>query len=252
MIGGIGSYNSTYNPAARQQEALARQAQPVQEEQNLESPEKVESGSQGVASEEVRSDSKKQRASRSQPGSELTPEEQKVVQELVVRDREVRAHEQAHKAAAGRYAVGGANYAYQVGPDGKRYAVGGDVSIDTSPVPGDPQATIEKAQQLIRAALAPAQPSNTDRAVASQLQQVINEARAALNAINREESQNGFQTRARVQSSEDGFNVTRVPSRLNIDRQAPPSGIAVLEEVSTFNGVGGELVRRGGQIDAFV
>ena len=38
--------------------------------------------------------------------SELTEDEQREVEELQQRDREVRRHEQAHKAAAGRYASG--------------------------------------------------------------------------------------------------------------------------------------------------
>jgi hypothetical protein len=86
---------------------------------------------------------------------------------LKSRDQEVRRHEQAHLSAAGGLASGGANFSYQTGPDGKRYAVGGEVNIDTSPVPGDPHATLRKAQQIRRAALAPADPSPQDRAVAA-------------------------------------------------------------------------------------
>ncbi|MBN1578247.1 MAG: hypothetical protein JW913_16930 [Chitinispirillaceae bacterium] len=97
---------------------------------------------------------------------ELTPEEQKQVAELKRRDREVKAHEAAHIAAGGGY-VGGAQFSYQSGPDGKRYAVGGEVSIDTSPVNDNPEATIRKMQTVRRAALAPADPSGQDRAVAA-------------------------------------------------------------------------------------
>ena len=101
-----------------------------------------------------------------EPG-ELTESEQDLVDRLEDRDREVRAHEQAHLAAAGALARGGAKYEYQTGPDGRRYAVGGSVSIDTSPVANDPEATIQKAERIKRAALAPAEPSSTDRAVAA-------------------------------------------------------------------------------------
>lgn len=87
---------------------------------------------------------------------------------LQARDREVRAHEQAHLAAAGQYASGGIQYTFERGPDGRMYAVGGQVSVDTSEIPGDPQATLLKAQTLRRAALAPAEPSGQDRAVAAQ------------------------------------------------------------------------------------
>ncbi len=97
---------------------------------------------------------------------ELTPEEEQVVDDLQHRDQEVRAHEQAHLNAAGDLAVSRAHYHYQTGPDQKRYAVGGDVSIDVSKVADDPQATIDKAQRIRRAAMAPLEPSSTDRQVA--------------------------------------------------------------------------------------
>ncbi|MDX2197790.1 MAG: putative metalloprotease CJM1_0395 family protein [Phycisphaerae bacterium] len=100
-------------------------------------------------------------------GSGLTPEEQEQVQRLKTRDAEVRAHEQAHKAAAGSLAVGGPSYEFQRGPDGRQYAVGGEVQIDTSAVSGDAEATIRKMSQVIAAALAPAEPSGQDRAVAA-------------------------------------------------------------------------------------
>jgi hypothetical protein len=80
----------------------------------------------------------------------------------------VRLHEQAHLLAAGPYAKGAPSYTYETGPDGKRYAVGGEVPIDLSAVPGDPQATLQKALTIRRAALAPNDPSATDQAVAAQ------------------------------------------------------------------------------------
>jgi len=97
---------------------------------------------------------------------ELSSEEKKQIAELKARDNEVRAHEAAHVAAGGQYIRSGASYQYQTGPDGGRYAVGGEVSIDTSAVKGDPEATIAKMQVVKRAAAAPASPSGQDRAVA--------------------------------------------------------------------------------------
>jgi len=101
------------------------------------------------------------------------------IQELAARDREVRAHEQAHAAVAGQYA-GSPTYSFVRGPDGVSYAVGGEVSIDTSPIPGDPEATIRKAQQLRRAANAPADPSSQDGSVAALAAQMEQQARAEL------------------------------------------------------------------------
>ena len=48
---------------------------------------------------------------------------------------------------------------------------------------GDPEATLQKALQLKRAALAPAQPSQQDRRVAANAQQLAIEARADLSAL---------------------------------------------------------------------
>jgi len=109
----------------------------------------------------------------------LTDEELTEVKRLKDRDREVRAHEAAH-ASAGRGFTGSPNYEYATGPDGARYAVGGHVNIDTAEVPDNPEATIAKMEVVRAAALAPAQPSGQDRAVAAAAGTKAQEARAAL------------------------------------------------------------------------
>lgn len=111
-------------------------------------------------------------------GEELTEAEAQEVDKLAQRDQEVRTHEQAHIAAGGVYVRGGAHYELERGPDGKNYAIGGEVSIDTSPVSGDPDATIQKMQIIRNAALAPADPSATDHAVAAEAGRVASAARA--------------------------------------------------------------------------
>lgn len=95
----------------------------------------------------------------------LTDEERDVVREMAARDAEVRRHEEAHAAVGGQYA-GQPSYTYQSGPDGKRYAIGGEVPIDVAPVKGDPEATIDKMETVKAAALAPAEPSGADRRIA--------------------------------------------------------------------------------------
>jgi hypothetical protein len=99
--------------------------------------------------------------------SEDSEKNSEKTQELAKGDREVRAHEQAHLSVGGRYIKGAAHYQYQKGTDGKMYAVSGEVSIDVSPVSGNPQATITKMETVRSAALAPADPSGQDRAVAA-------------------------------------------------------------------------------------
>jgi len=117
---------------------------------------------------------------KSSPQAQAQSEEQKkIVAALKTRDREVRAHEQAHVAAAGGLVQGGPSYTYQYGPDGQAYAVGGEVNIDTSPG-RTPEETIRKAQQIQAAALAPAEPSDQDRAVAAAAVQLAAQAQQAL------------------------------------------------------------------------
>ncbi|MBJ6137239.1 hypothetical protein JAO79_06855 [Marinobacter litoralis] len=109
----------------------------------------------------------------------LTESELQELSELKARDREVRAHEAAHQAVGGQYA-GAISYSYERGPDGAQYAVGGEVPIDVSPVAGDPQATIEKMRVVRAAAMAPAQPSSQDRAVAAEAMQTMLQAQVEL------------------------------------------------------------------------
>ncbi len=104
-------------------------------------------------------------------------EEQKV-KELKDRDAEVRRHEQAHATVGGQYASS-PQYEYEEGPDGKRYAVGGEVSIDISEA-SSPEKTIQKMEQVRAAALAPEQPSQQDLKVASEAQQKSAEAKVEL------------------------------------------------------------------------
>lgn len=137
-----------------------------------------------------------------------------VVQDLRARDREVRAHEQAHASVGGRHA-GAPAYTLELGPDGRAYAVGGRVQIDTSPVEGDPAATVDKMEQVARAALAPAEPSAADLAVAG-------EARA--NA-------------ARARSDMAGGDGDNAATR-------------AFSEVATMGDE--ELLRQGGRLDLFV
>ena len=110
----------------------------------------------------------------------LSPEAKREVAKLQSRDADVRAHEAAHIGAGGSLVTSGATFTYERGPDGRMYAVGGEVSIDTSPVRGNPQATITKAAQIEAAALAPVDPSAQDEAVAAQAAAMSAQAAAQL------------------------------------------------------------------------
>jgi hypothetical protein len=102
-----------------------------------------------------------------------------LIGKLKARDLEVRQHEAAHLAVAGSLATSGASFTYQKGPDGVNYAIGGEVGIDTSPG-RTPQETIAKARTVQAAALAPADPSGPDLAIAAQAQQLAAQAQGQL------------------------------------------------------------------------
>jgi hypothetical protein len=110
----------------------------------------------------------------------LTERDQAKVKELERRDAEVRAHEAAHAAAAGAFG-GGASFSYVTGPDGKQYAVGGEVPVRMSGG-RTPEEAIRNAAQVRAAALAPAQPSAQDMAVAAEAAAMEASARAELAA----------------------------------------------------------------------
>ncbi len=105
--------------------------------------------------------------------------EEKQIHELQQRDREVRSHELAHSAVGGA-TTGSPKFSFETGPDGKKYAVEGEVSVDLSVIKGNPQATITKMQRVHAAALAPANPSAQDTRVAASAAKIIAQAQAQL------------------------------------------------------------------------
>ncbi len=157
-----------------------------------------------VPSDEVSiSESARRRAARDtasledDPGpkkpEELSEKEKQEVAKLKTRDQEVRAHEQAHIAALGG---GAAQYTYEVGPDGRRYAVEGEVPVSIKSSTGDPRATIREARKVAQAAVAPAQPSGADYAARTRALEVERKAREDLREKKREEDGAGGATNA--------------------------------------------------------
>ncbi len=126
--------------------------------------------------------------------TKLDSSQQQEVNKLQARDSEVRAHEAAHKAAGGGLA-GSASYSYQRGPDGKMYAIGGEVSISFEKG-STPQETIANARQVAAAAMAPANPSPQDFSVAASARMMELSAQQELVKQLQEEQnqQNGFKT----------------------------------------------------------
>ncbi|MCK0070102.1 putative metalloprotease CJM1_0395 family protein [Kordiimonas laminariae] len=136
-------------------------------------------GASSIALQVVEASERTESSRSSTAEADLSEEEQRQVEELKARDREVRTHEQAHAAVGAPY-TSAPSYEFVRGPDGVQYAVAGQVQIDSAPIPDDPEATIQKLEVVQRAALAPAEPSSQDRAVAAQAAQGLAEARAEL------------------------------------------------------------------------
>ena len=154
----------------------------------------------------------------SQTGGKWTPEEQQKIDELRSRDQEVRTHEMAHVAAGGAYVTSGPSYEYELGPDGKGYAVGGSVGIDTSPVGGDPEATIAKMQVVAAAALAPAKPSGQDLKVAAAARQAEAKARSELVQLQAEQPKNNDQMESETVPE---FSIVRTANKVAEDAVMP-------------------------------
>ncbi|MDB6061294.1 MAG: hypothetical protein JWM78_1397 [Verrucomicrobiaceae bacterium] len=151
-------------------------------------------------------------ASKSASDTRQADQAQQVqVRELANTDRKVQAHEAAHAGVAGALA-GSKSFTYVTGPDGVRYAVGGEVSISFGEVPGDPEATLRNALQVRAAALAPADPSGQDYQVAAQAAQLAQQARQDL-AAQRAETQSPNANRQRANSAIRAFSqVQREPA----------------------------------------
>lgn len=195
-------------------------------------PLKEDGGVKGT-SEEVKEDETQKPEKRDEGDTqgklgvkELTDREEEKVRELQRTDRKVRMHEMAHMAAGGQYA-GGASYTYKSGPDGRQYAVGGEVPIDVSKVK-DPAKTAQKMTQVKRAALAPANPSAADRAIATKaaqimaeaslemIQQQMEEKQVSAEEVSTNEVDNGIQSYKKHQESiglNDRYNENQPASR---------------------------------------
>ena len=77
-------------------------------------------------------------------------------------DLSIRSHEQAHATIG--HTTSPISYTYQEGPDGKLYAVGGSVHLDTS-IPDDPKAAQYKLDNIKKAASGVSDESGADSAI---------------------------------------------------------------------------------------
>jgi hypothetical protein len=146
-------------------------------------------GPNGLQKKDPKADSTRPEANGSHPAlsSEAKQQDtqtQQIIARMKATEEKVKAHEAAHKS--GGAATGPISYTYTRGPDGKNYISGGEVPITISSGQ-TPQETISRMQQVIQAALAPADPSPQDRAVAAQaaaMQQTARQEQAGTQSAN--------------------------------------------------------------------
>lgn len=88
---------------------------------------------------------------------------QRVLNKFKNKDSEIRTHEQTHASLGTTTAP--INYNYQVGPDGKLYAMGGSVRFNTS-IPSNPESAKVKLDELKDASSSVSSLSGADASIA--------------------------------------------------------------------------------------
>lgn len=222
-------------------------------------PGAAKDATQAQAEEEAKPGAEKEKVGDT---TELSPEDLQLIDKMAARDREVRAHEAAH-AAVGGALTGGASYEFQRGPDGRMYAAGGEVSIDTGAISGDPKATIEKMQTVIAAANAPAEPSSQDRKVAAQASVVMGEAVQELAQLketeraedqkkaeeaNSDDPEQGTLTEA---AKENGPEANRSPEAKAADSDEPEITQSLAQQTEAQSSMDKRIVETGAFSKAF-
>lgn len=180
QIGSSSFYDisSSYTIKLNDKEILVVEDDPISKEKAQHTKEQKEKKTQEKKDKESKN--------KSNPAN-LNEDEKRIVKELTARDNEVKAHEAAHQAASGGMA-GAASYTYEQGPDGKMYAVGGEVPISMQ-AGATPQEMIANARKVAAAALAPGDPSSQDYSVASSARVMEMKAQQQLTKEKQEELQ---------------------------------------------------------------
>ena len=165
--------NTPFKPVEELSQSARQENRASSSEQAALAEERVEFPEQRNSEDEDASERRKKR--QTEVRRQRQEDDLQTIRELSQRDRDVRAHEQAHSAVGGALA-GAPVYRYQRGPDGVSYAISGEVSIRSGAVAGDPEATLRAARRVQSAALAPAEPSPQDRRVAAEAAQLEQQA----------------------------------------------------------------------------
>lgn len=171
---------------------------------------------------------------------EDSPQIQQVVSRLQAVEIKVKAHEAAHKAAGGAI-TGPVSYSYTRGPDGKSYITGGEVSITVSSAK-TPEETVNRMELVVRAALAPADPSPQDRAVAARAIALAQQARLAESAAASSPTTGagGAEESGQISRGENG-----PAERLSRTAPGEPTAYAPQENAQSPTATLGEVLWRG-------
>ena len=181
----------------------------------------------------IKSEAEKREASRKKDKSENEKDSQ--VRELENIEREVIAHEQAHKAAAGEFG-GGISYTYTEGPDGRSYITGGEVPIKLRQG-ATPEETLRNMQKVQMAANAPADPSGQDRQVAAKAAAMAAKARSEI--IREDKTENESESSELKATVAQGTpiieSVSREDEELDPNKNGVLSVLAAVKELQLQN-----------------
>jgi hypothetical protein len=137
----------------------------------------VEVGAQSTHERESRGEQADVRgAGPQQP--DLDADDLRALRELERRDNQVRTRDMAFIAAAGG-AAGSYTIEYETGPDGRRYMVGAEVTLDTTEG-ATPEQTLAKARALRAATMSASRDSAQDAMAATKAMRMEAEARAEI------------------------------------------------------------------------
>lgn len=121
---------------------------------------------------------------------ELTAEEEEEVRELKELDAEVRQRK-ADKSGGDQYIQNDADYIFQTGPDGNRYAIAEAVSVNVSETGDNSEAATEETQQTAATLTAPTEQPESGSEVAAAAKGSV-EAKAEAEDVNAQNSKYGI------------------------------------------------------------
>ena len=179
----------------------------------------------------IKSEAEKREASEKKDKAENEKDSQ--VRELENIQREVIAHEAAHKAAAGEFG-GAISYTYTEGPDGKRYITGGEVPIKLRQG-STPEETLRNMQQVQMAANAPSDPSGQDRQVAAKAAAMASKARSEILRDDESETDNSELTATVAKGTPVIENIPEEEQQQDPNKNGVMSVLAAVKELQLQN-----------------